>query len=205
MNDRLLPCDHVIFLIHPCLYEQQDAETVRQGNWQLYVERERQVKRRWLADLAARPPGTLYVQLGGPTYLLDIARSHLGAPYVCFPAAEHTGDLHKLYVALADCVREHVGIHKLRFDPRTRDLRGVGRIVRGLRAGVRRRVRAVSRPQARAAPALRDDRLRLTVSTRRPTAGDHRAAGQRRASVALCLSRHDRRRDVPVSPDSAVD
>ena len=119
MNDRLLPCDHVIFLIHPCLYEQQDAETVRRGNWQLYVERERQVKRRWLAALAARPPDTLYVQLGGPTYLLDIARSHLGAPYVCFPAAEHTGDLHRLYVVLADCVRHHVGIHKLRFDPRT--------------------------------------------------------------------------------------
>lgn len=118
MNDRLLPCDHVIFLIHPCLYEQQDAETVRQGNWQLYVERERQVKQRWLADLAARPPGTLYVQLGGPTYLLDIARSHLGATYVCFPEAENTGDLHRLYVALADCVRHHVGVHKLRFDPR---------------------------------------------------------------------------------------
>ncbi len=118
MNDRLLPCDHVIFLIHPCLYEQQAAETVRQGNWQLYVERERQVKQRWLADLAARPPGTLYVQLGGPTYLLDIARSHLGATYVCFPEAENTGDLHRLYVALADCVRHHVGVHKLRFDPR---------------------------------------------------------------------------------------
>ncbi len=119
MNARLLPCDHVIFLIHPCLYEQQDAAAVRQGNWQLYVERERQVKRRWLAALAARPPGTLYVQLGGPTYLLDIARSHLGAPYVCFPDAENTGGLHKLYVDLADCVREHVGLHKLRFDAGT--------------------------------------------------------------------------------------
>ena len=120
MNDRLLPCDHAIFLIHPCLYEQQDAAAVRQGNWRLYVEREQQVKRRWLAALAAlaRPRGTLYVQLGGPTYLLDIARSHLGAPYVCFPDAENTGDLHKLYVALADCVRDHVGVHKLRFDPR---------------------------------------------------------------------------------------
>ena len=118
MNDRLLPCDHVIFLIHPCIYEQQDAAAVRQGNWRLYVEREQQVKRRWLAALAARPRGTLYVQLGGPTYLLDIARSHLGAPYACFPDAENTGDLHKLYVALAGCVREHVGVHKLRFDPR---------------------------------------------------------------------------------------
>ena len=119
MNERRLPCDHVIFLIHPCLYEQQDAETVRQGNWQLYVEREHQVKRRWLADLAARPPGTLYIQLGGPTYLLDIARSHLGAPYVCFPETENTGDLHKLYVALADRVRQHVAVHELRFNPRT--------------------------------------------------------------------------------------
>ena len=119
MNDRLLPCDHVIFLIHPCLYEQQDAETVRKENWQLFVEREQQVKQRWLAALAARPRSTLFVQLGGPTYLLDIARNHLGAPYVCFPDAENTGDRHELYVALADCVREHISVSKLRFDPRT--------------------------------------------------------------------------------------
>ena len=119
MNDRLLPCDHVIFLIHPGLYEQQDAETVRKENWQLFVEREQQVKQRWLAALAARPRSTLFVQLGGPTYLLDIARNHLGAPYVCFPDAENTGDLHEFYVALADCVREHISVSKLRFDPRT--------------------------------------------------------------------------------------
>ena len=119
MSDRLLPCDHVIFLIHPCLYEQQDAETVRKENWQLFVEREQQVKQRWLAALAARPRSTLFVQLGGPTYLLDIARNHLGAPYVCFPDAENTGDRHEFYVALADCVREHISVSKLRFDPRT--------------------------------------------------------------------------------------
>ncbi len=119
MNNKLLPCDHVIFLIHPCIYEQQDAATVRKENWQLFVRREQQVKQRWLAALAARPRGTLYVQLGGPRYLLDLARSYLGAPYICFPEAENTGDRHKLYVDLADCVREHVSTSKLRFDPRT--------------------------------------------------------------------------------------
>ena len=111
--------DHVIFLIHPCCYEGLGAEAVERDNLGLFVDLEKEVKARWLEALAARPPNTLLLQLGGPEDLRDEAVGFLGENAVFYPctAFPENGDLAEYYRRLAADFWGHVEGRGLSFDP----------------------------------------------------------------------------------------
>ena len=113
--------EHVIFLIHPCCYEQLDAGAIRRDNLEIFVERERETKQRWLDALAERPTDTLFVQLGGREYLRDEAAERLGEAAVSYPQIPfpESQDLDEYYGLLAHGFREHVSTHGLTFDAGT--------------------------------------------------------------------------------------
>ena len=113
--------DHIIFLIHPCCYEPLAPEIVHRDNLQLFVECEREVKKRWLAALADRPSNTLLVQLGGPVALRNEAIRHLGAAAVFYPQSEFPayGGLSEYYRRLIAEFNTHTTANALTFDPAT--------------------------------------------------------------------------------------
>ena len=113
--------EHVIFLIHPCCYEVLDEARIRRDNLYLYVEIEREVKGRWLAELSRRPANTLFVQLGGPAYLREAAVESLGEAAVFYPRTPfpESKDLREYYRGLASDFRTHISGHDLDFDPAT--------------------------------------------------------------------------------------
>ena len=99
-----VPVEHLIFLIHPCCYEPLEAERIRREGLRLFLEREEEVKARWLADLAGRGEGTLFAQLGGPACLRGAAADSLGeggALLLQSPFPE-SGDLGEYYRRLKD-------------------------------------------------------------------------------------------------------
>lgn len=112
---------HIIFLIHPCCYEDLGAEAVRKDNLSLFLEREEKVKQHWLDALADRPENTLFLQLGGPTYLRKCAVEHLGEAAVFYPqtAFPESGDLREYYQCLASDFRDHISAHELKLDTAT--------------------------------------------------------------------------------------
>lgn len=111
--------DHVIFLIHPCCYEGLDDATVERDNLYFYVDLEKQVKARWLEALAARPPNTLLLQLGGPEELRDKVAEFLGENAVFYPrtAFPENGGLAEYYRRLAADFWGHVEGRGLALDP----------------------------------------------------------------------------------------
>ena len=113
--------EHIIFLIHPCCYEPLDPEVIHRDNLQIFVERERETKARWLEALADRPENTLLVQLGGPVDLRDKAVEYLGEPAAFYPQTEFPADgsLAEYYRRLTADFNAHVAAHSLRLDPAT--------------------------------------------------------------------------------------
>ena len=113
--------DHIIFLIHPCCYENLDAESVHRDNLYLFIEREEEVKQRWLQVLAKRPANTLFLQLGGPEYLRETAVANLGDAAVFYPrtAFPDNGDLREYYRRLAADFRDHISAYRLQLDTAT--------------------------------------------------------------------------------------
>lgn len=111
--------EHIIFLIHPCCYEGLDAEDIGQRNLEIYVEREREVKRKWLEALAARDSGTLLLQLYGPQDLFEQAQQSLGKANACYVRADFPGpdQLPEYYRRLVQCIRDHLGKYELEYDP----------------------------------------------------------------------------------------
>ena len=112
---------HLIFLIHPCCYEPIDAETIRRDGFQLYLNREEEVKAKWLAELDDSAAETLYVQLGGPAYLTDAAAASLGAHHALslkFPFPDNQ-DLDVYYQGLVAEIRAHLQAHGLVLDTET--------------------------------------------------------------------------------------
>ena len=110
--------EHIIFLIHPCCYKDLDAQSARRDNLYLFIEREEEVKQRWLQVLAKRPAHTLFLQLGGPKYLREAAEAHLGEaavfyPRTCFP---DSGDLREYYRCLVSDFRAHISAHRLQLE-----------------------------------------------------------------------------------------
>jgi len=113
--------EHIVFLIHPCCYEPIDPEQIRRDNLQLFLDREEQVKARWLAEITQRDAHTLFVQLGGPAYLRDAAAAALGEARALslktpFPESE---DLDEYYRGLTAEIRAHLEAHELRLDVAT--------------------------------------------------------------------------------------
>jgi hypothetical protein len=111
----------IIFLIHPCCYENIDSAALRRDNLSLFVEREREVKQRWLEALAEKPANVLFVQLGGPEYLRDAAIEQLGEAAVFYPRTPfpESGDLTEYYRGLASDFRAHVAMNNLQLDVTT--------------------------------------------------------------------------------------
>lgn len=113
--------EHIIFLIHPCCYENLDADTIRRDNLSLFVQREEQVKGRWLQTLAERPENTLFLQLGGPEYLKESAVENLGDDAVFYPRTPfpENGDLREYYRRLASDFHDHISAHRLQLNTAT--------------------------------------------------------------------------------------
>ena len=113
--------DHIIFLIHPCCYENLDAESVRRDNLYLFIEREEEVKQRWLQTLTKQPANTLFFQLGGPDSLREIAVANLGDAAVFYPRTPfpENGNLREYYRCLASDFRDHISVHQLQLEMAT--------------------------------------------------------------------------------------
>lgn len=112
---------HIIFLIHPCCYENIDVDAIRRDNLYLFVEREKQVKQRWIQVLAEQPSNTLFVQLGGPEYLQEIALTNLGQAAVFYPRTTFpdNGDLREYYRRLASDFHDHISMYRLQLETAT--------------------------------------------------------------------------------------
>lgn len=113
--------EHIIFLIHPCCYENIDTDAIRKDNLHLFVEREKNVKRRWLQTLAEKPAKTLFLQLGGPEYIQETAVANLGEAAVFYPRTPFpdTGDLREYYRCLTSDFRDHVSTYQLQLETAT--------------------------------------------------------------------------------------
>jgi len=110
--------EHIVFLIHPCCYEAIDPEQIRRDALQLYLDREEEVKARWLVEIAQRDAHTLFVQLGGPAYLREAAAAALGevralSLKTSFPDSQ---DLDEYYRGLTAEIRAHLETHELLLD-----------------------------------------------------------------------------------------
>jgi len=94
-------------------------DAIRRDDLQLFVDREKEVKARWLEALAERLANTLLLQLGGPTALRDEAVEHLGAAAVFYPETEFPEDanLAEYYRRLTADFHAHVATHGLHLDP----------------------------------------------------------------------------------------
>ena len=110
--------EHIIFLIHPCCYENLDADTIRRDNLSLFVQREEQVKQHWLQNLSERPENTLFLQLGGPEYLKESAVENLGEAAVFYPRTPfpENGDLREYYRRLTSDFHNHASAYGLQLD-----------------------------------------------------------------------------------------
>ena len=113
--------ERIIFLIHPCCYENLAPDAIRRDNLYLFVEREEEVKQRWLEVLYNRPANTLFLQLGGPDYIREAAVANLGEAAVFYPrtAFPEDGDLREYYRRLASDFHDHVSAHQLQLDTAT--------------------------------------------------------------------------------------
>ena len=113
--------NQLIFLIHPGCYEAVDEETARANNWTLFVDWQRQVKQRWLDDMADASPGTLLAQLYGPRSLFDAAVTRLGEERAVYLSAEFRGNdfMRQYYDDLLNVFHAHLRDHRLDFDPAT--------------------------------------------------------------------------------------
>ncbi len=113
--------EHIIFLIHPCCYENIDPDVIRRDNLYLFVEREEEVKQRWLQSLTERPTNTLFLQLGGPEYIRETAVKNLGDAAVFYPrtAFPENGNLREYYRRLTSDFHNHVLTHRLQLKTST--------------------------------------------------------------------------------------
>ncbi len=113
--------EHIIFLIHPCCYENLALAAIRRDNLYLFVDREEEVKQRWLHALNERPAATLFLQLGGPEYLREAAVKRLGDAAVFYPrtAFPDNGDLREYYRCLVSDFHNHISTHRLQLDTAT--------------------------------------------------------------------------------------
>ncbi len=113
--------EHIIFLIHPCCYENIAPDVIRRDNLYLFVEREEEVKQRWLQTLSKLPKNTLFFQLGGPEYLRDTAAANRGEATIFYPHTPfpNSGDLREYYRRLASDFHDHVSAHQLQLETAT--------------------------------------------------------------------------------------
>lgn len=105
--------NHLIFLIHSGIWEalkEKDPEFIRSQNCDLYVERELEVKQRWLSEVASVDEGALLLQLYGSKPLYVELREKLGEANACFVHADFPGEgqLREYYRRLTRCIHDHI-------------------------------------------------------------------------------------------------
>ncbi|MDP6449390.1 MAG: hypothetical protein QF773_01130 [Lentisphaeria bacterium] len=113
--------NHLVFLIHPTCYQNVDSEAVRRNNYALFLDRELEVKQRWLEAVRGQNAGTLLMQLYGPLELFAAIQEPLGEPNACYVKAEYTEGLEQAeyHRRLVACIYEHVEKYDLIIDPGT--------------------------------------------------------------------------------------
>ena len=76
MARELAVVDHIVFAIHPLLYEALPPDEIETPNYRVYLASEVQVKRRCLAAIGVLQPTALFIQLAGAsTTFVDAARA----------------------------------------------------------------------------------------------------------------------------------
>ena len=113
---------HIIFLIHPGTYTtgvKVKPEDIHPNNYELYFEREQEVRQRWLAAISSLDKVTLFIQYGGPEYVgVEAVKQQLGEPNACY-VPRYTGPLLEHYRLAAECIRSHMKEFNLELDPGT--------------------------------------------------------------------------------------
>ena len=107
MTNRI---EHLVFLIHPCLYESMSPEVVEEKDYRLYVEVEKIAKARWIQALELLPTSTLFIQLYGPKYLHSMIRKSMGKSHACYVQARYQGPNQQFeyYVRLTQKIKDHL-------------------------------------------------------------------------------------------------
>ena len=107
MTNRI---EHLVFLIHPCLYESLSPEVVMEKDFRLYVEIEKSAKARWIQALELLPPSTLFIQLYGPKYLYGMIRKRMGKSHACYVQVRYQGPQKQFeyYVRLIQKIKDHL-------------------------------------------------------------------------------------------------
>ena len=112
--------EHVVFAIHPLLYEAEPPQDIVALNHRVYLEAEVEVKERCVAAIARLAPSALFVQLAGAsTEFVDRARERLGAARALHLQNGSGDDLGAIYRGLVAQIRAHLAAHRLRLDPAT--------------------------------------------------------------------------------------
>ena len=113
--------EHLIFLIHPGVYESVSADLVQRDNLGLYVRREREVRQKWLDALRRLDSSTLFLEHCGPLYLLEAAKESLGEANACYVYADPPADGRRQtrMRMMVQGIRDHMEKFDLEFDPAT--------------------------------------------------------------------------------------
>ena len=110
--------DHIVFAIHPLLYEALSPEEIETPNHRVYLASEEQVKRRCLAAIGALRPTALFIQLAGAsTAFVDAACARLGPARALHLQGGAGEDLAAFYSGLTAEILEHLRQHMLSLDP----------------------------------------------------------------------------------------
>ncbi len=120
-KDGPVEIHHIIFLIHPCVYESVDPKLVLDKNYTQFVEREKEVKQKWLKAAETADAGTLLLQLYGAKSLYEALKEKMGEARACFVHAElppaGDGQQAEYHRRLVETIRAHMKKHGLAFDP----------------------------------------------------------------------------------------
>ena len=113
---------HIVFLIHPGTYTtgvKVKPEEIHPNNYELYFEREQEVRQRWLDAVSSLDKETLFIQYGGPEYLgVEPVKKQLGEPNACY-VPRYSGPPLEHYRLADECIRGHMSKFDLGFDPAT--------------------------------------------------------------------------------------
>jgi hypothetical protein len=120
MARELAVVDHIVFAIHPLLYEALPPDEIETPNYRVYLASEVQVKRRCLAAIGVLQPTALFIQLAGAsTTFVDAARARLGPARAVHLQGGGGDDLAAIYSGLTAEILDHLRHHSLSIDAET--------------------------------------------------------------------------------------
>jgi hypothetical protein len=116
----MMQINHIVFLIHPLVYEPMTPEQIHERNLTIFYDREQEIKQRWLKE-AESLRSTLVAQLYGSKELVQGLSERMGAKWVCYAHGEYTEGMPQLEydTRLVQSIRDHTAEHQLTLDPET--------------------------------------------------------------------------------------